>query len=252
MDVVIGLGEVGRPLLDMLDSQIKARGHDVEDGDIPDEPVNTLHVCYPYGGEFVGITADYIRQYRPKLCIIHSTVVPGTTEMIETSCLMAYSPVRGRHLEMHHDLRRYSKYVAGTTREALSQAVACLNRARFNVVVMSSVRALELAKLVETTYSALLITFAQELERFCSALDVAREEILDFTAEVEYLPDYLFYPGVIGGHCIISNTYLMDAVRPSTFIDAIRTSNELRKIELDGADLMHHRPKRLRDAKCTC
>jgi len=247
MNIVIGLGEVGKPLLDMIRWHVKAYGRDIENADIPDRPASTLHICYPYSDEFADITADYIKQYQPKLCIIHSTVVPGTTEAIEADCLMAYSPVRGRHLEMHFDLKIYNKFVAGTTREALSQAVKCLNQARFNVVTMTSIKALELAKLIETTYSGLLITFAQELERFCQTVGVDREEVLDFTAEVEYLPDHLFHPGVIGGHCIISNTYLMDAVKSSAFVDAIRDSNELRKIELGETDLIRYKPKRLRD-----
>lgn len=251
MDVVIGLGEIGRPLLDVLNWQVEAHGRDIVDGDIPDRPVSALHICYPYGDEFADVTVGYIEQYQPELCIIHSTVVPGTTEALRTGCLMAYSPIRGRHLEMHRDLMRYDKYVAGTTAEALSQAATHLARAGFNVIAMSSVRALELAKLVETTYSGLLIAWAQELERFCASLDVDREAMLDFTVEVDYLPDHLFYPGIIGGHCIISNTLLLDEVMPSVFTQAIRCSNEMRKVELGGADLIRYKPKRLKNA-CSC
>jgi UDP-N-acetyl-D-mannosaminuronate dehydrogenase len=248
MNIVIGLGEIGRPLLDVLGWRLEVYGRDIEDGDIPDKPVNALHICYPYSNGFLEITTSYIEQYEPNLCIIHSTVVPGVTEMLETDCLTAYSPIRGRHLEMHRDLVRYDKYVAGATDEALDLAMEHLSDAGFNTVAVSSCRALELAKLVETTYSGLLIAWAQELERFCAELDVDREEVLDFTAEIDYLPNHLFYPGIIGGHCIIPNTRLLNSVRPSAFIDAIRNSNELRKIELDGADLMRYRPKRLRGA----
>lgn len=245
MDLVIGLGELGRPLLGFLRLHIDARGRDI-DGDVPGESIRALHICYPFSDQFVAITEDYIIEYEPEICIIHSTIAPGTTEVILNDCYMAYSPVRGRHGEMHRDLMRYDKYVAGIDAEALAHAVAHLHQAGFNVATMSSCRALELAKLVETSYSGLLISWAQELDRFCGKLSVSRKEIIEFTSEIEYLPDHAFFPGYIDGHCIIPNTHLLDAIRESPMIAALRESNDLRLIELNGAHEGRYTPERIR------
>src|SRR5207249_6374775 len=79
VSVVLGLGEVGRPLLEVL-----KRAHRVEGVDLPARdisgPVEFLHVCYPAEiKEFAVITAGYVKRYRPEVVIIHSTVPVGTT-----------------------------------------------------------------------------------------------------------------------------------------------------------------------------
>ena len=38
-----------------------------------------------------------------------------------------------------------------------------------------------------------------------------------------------FQPGFIGGHCVIPNSHLLDEVRPSLFMDAMRRSNEIKE-----------------------
>jgi UDP-N-acetyl-D-mannosaminuronate dehydrogenase len=49
----------------------------------------------------------------------------------------------------------------------------------------------------------------------------------------------VFQPGFVGGHCVIPNTYLLEQVQPSPFIEAIRHSNDRKQDELarEGRDL---------------
>jgi hypothetical protein len=93
---------------------------------------------------------------------------------------------------MYRDLIRYTKFV-GAPHPAVRQAAWTYlhDLGLFDVEILSPVEALELAKLIETSYEALLIGWAQELDRFARAvgMGVTSEMILALTEEVPYLPD---------------------------------------------------------------
>ena len=74
---------------------------------------------------------------------------------------------------------------------------------------MSSPEALELAKLLETTYFGLLIAWAQEMNRFAETANADYLEVGKFFREIGYLPNVLFQPGFIGGHCVMPNIALL-------------------------------------------
>ena len=111
--VVVGLGEVGKPLLELA-----ARYHDAIGVDISPveriEQVDILHVCYPFQiRDFVGETVRYIEHFRPTLTIVNSTVAIGTTRAIaeRTGAWVVNSPVRGKHARMLDELAIYTKFV---------------------------------------------------------------------------------------------------------------------------------------------
>src|SRR5438477_4517389 len=113
--VVAGLGEVGRPLFDLLRQKHPVIGIDIE----PSLPVGgcaVFHVCYPFGKHFIDTTVQYIRQHGPALTIINSTVAPGTTrEIHRLACVpVVYSPERGKHAKMKEDMLQYTKFVGST------------------------------------------------------------------------------------------------------------------------------------------
>lgn len=230
--LVVGLGEVGKPLLELLSRVYHVQGKDLEEVNI-EGPIDIMHICYPYAERFIGTTVSYIQRYNPSLTIINSTVVPGTSRAIyeQTKTQIAYSPVRGKHVRMQDDMLRYTKFVAGISGEAAHQAAQHFEEADMKTATMSSCEALELAKLLETTYFGLLIAWAQETERFCRSVDADYDEVMGFTEEIDFLPPVVFQPGFIGGHCIMPNTFLLDQVRQSDFIDCIRRSNELKAEE---------------------
>ena len=228
--LVIGLGEIGRPLLRVLrvfGCGIMAFGHDLEP--LPRQrQYHVIHICFPYSDQFEAQVLRYLDLYRPDLCLIHSTVVPGTTQSIadKTLCLLAYSPIRGRHSQMEKDMMRYRKFVSSPDELGLPVAAGTLAACGFEVQVMEPPAALELAKLLETTYSGLLIAWAQEMERFARALGADYWSVVPFLAEPPHLPRVIFQPGHIGGHCIMQNLQLLDPNCESEFVDAIRMSNK--------------------------
>jgi UDP-N-acetyl-D-mannosaminuronate dehydrogenase len=229
--LVIGLGEVGRPLFEVLGPAHDVVARDLED--VPVDEVGILHICFPFGEAFVQSVCDYVASYQPSLVIVNSTVVPGTTRAIEdgSGVPTLYSPVRGKHVRMKDELLTYEKFLAGTSEVALVVAERHFKEAGLVTHRMSSPEALELAKLLETSYFGLLIAWAQEMDRFASAVSADYGEILEFFGEVAFLPSTRFQPGFIGGHCVMPNLSLLEEIRESPFIDAIRQSNAKRESE---------------------
>ena len=61
--LVVGLGEVGRPLLEVLGAAHHAFGRDVQNRAF--HGVQILHVCFPFGPEFIASAAQHVARYRP-------------------------------------------------------------------------------------------------------------------------------------------------------------------------------------------
>jgi UDP-N-acetyl-D-mannosaminuronate dehydrogenase len=231
--IVVGRGEIGKPLQKILSRTYQCVGVDIEAVEIA-APCSTMHICYPYQiPDFVGTTVAYIRKYKPELTIIHSTVVPGTTRRVfeEAGAMLAYSPARGKHVRMEEDLLRYQKFVAGIDDVSSIRALAHLAAAGFRTDRFRTPEIGELAKLVETTWLGILVGWAQEVERFGEAYGASFEEVNAFIQEVDFLPSHVF-PGWIGGHCIMPNIELLQEHVRSQFLDAVVMSNAKKEREL--------------------
>lgn len=231
MVLVVGLGEVGGPLLEVLRGGNRTAGRDIEDRAF--DGVQILHLCFPFGPEFLAGAVRYAELYQPEVVVVNSTVVPGTTRMIQekTGIAAVYSPVRGKHARMAEELRRYTKFVAGTSASALALVERHFAAAEVSTQRMSSFEALELAKLLETTYFGVLVGWAQEMDRFAASVSADYWETVRFFEEVGFFPPVSFEPGYIGGHCVMPNLELLEQVRSSPFVDALRRSNSHRARE---------------------
>jgi len=234
--MVIGLGEVGRPLFTILKKQSAGTlGIDLEPVEVS-RPVGTMHICFPYlnAVQFQSAAVGYIRKYAPKVVVVQSTAIPGTTRAIETESGVpcVYSPVRGKHTKMVDELLNYVKFVAGTDAEATHEVQEQFKAAGMKSETMSTPEALELAKLLETTYFGMLIAWAQEMNRFAEVVNADYVEVGRFFKEIAYLPGVLFQPGYIGGHCVMPNIGLLQQRFESEFLEVIKKSNEARRVEL--------------------
>jgi UDP-N-acetyl-D-mannosaminuronate dehydrogenase len=196
-----------------------------------------MHLCFPFrqSDEFETIALSYIERFKPALTIINSTVVPGTTRAIaqRAKAPVAYSPVRGKHVHMVADLTRYHKFVAATDLESAQRAEEHFREAGLTTRRIGRLETLELAKLAETTYFGMLIAFAQELNRYAGRVKGDYDETVTFFEEVEFLPRPRYFPGLIGGHCVMPNTHLLLQVADSPLLRAIIESNARRARELD-------------------
>jgi len=235
--LVVGLGEVGGALADVLERAAPVLRHDIEQRDF-DQPIGVMHLCFPYGsGEgFEEIALSYIERFKPEVTIINSTVTPGTTRALERRAgrPVAFSPVRGKHVRMVQDLLRYKKFIAAVDPATALRAQEHFRQAGMRTQLVAQPETLELAKLAETTYFGVIIAFAQELNRYAATAGGDYDEAASFFEEVDYLPRTRYFPGFIGGHCVIPNIHLMLRVGRSALLEAVLDSNRRRAVELRG------------------
>jgi UDP-N-acetyl-D-mannosaminuronate dehydrogenase len=253
--LVVGLGEVGRPLYELLNEcgKFLVYGFDIDEArmssipqkSIPKE-VGVMHTCIPCRSqdEFVNVVIGYFERFKPKLVIVNSTVPPGTTRKIHAGCgcLVAHSPVRGVHKSFEHmkwELKRWTKYVGGVDTESGKAACDHFETAGFKTKVLKSCVESELAKLFETTYRAWMIACFQEMHRISKRFGADFDAVVDFLEDTHRvrLDRPIHFPAVIGGHCMIPNAKLLLKSYDSIFLRLILESNEERKEEIKDEDV---------------
>lgn len=222
-DIILGMGEVGETLFNLL----VERGFDCVGIDLDNSKCKNfskvsaisnpeyLHVCLP--GEllqFEKITLDWINKIEGlKVVLIHSTVKPGTTKKIqdESEIPILYSPVRGVHRRFLEDIKKYTKIISSDEKDIESKIKSDLEKRFKKIDWMSTTKTAELAKiLVDTTYYGWLINYAQITKMICEKEGVDFDEMWKFADEIhEYLGNRpKMYPGIIGGHCLDANEIL--------------------------------------------
>jgi len=236
--VVVGMGEVGKPLFQLISEHSDTI--DVVGVDIQPVPAtggcDVLHICYPFQiRDFVGEAARYIAHFKPALTVINSTVGVGTTRAIaeQTGTPVVNSPVRGKHVRMLEELRSYTKFVGALDAASGKAAARHFESIGMKVKVLSAPEATELAKLTETTYFGVMIAWAQELERYCDRAGQDYAEITSFYDEIKFFPPVKYFPGVIGGHCVMPNIDLLLKFTESDMLEAIKASNDM-KVESEA------------------
>jgi len=234
--VVVGLGEIGRPLFELLSRHHNAVGVDISPPNEGGDGVDVMHICFPFWiPDFIGETARYISLFRPGMTIINSTVAVGTTRAIgeRTGTVVVNSPVRGKHARMMEDILKYTKFVGSSDPLAAERAAEHFRSLGMKARVLSSPEASELAKLTETTYFGVLIAWAQEVERYCDRLGLNYDEVVSIYEEIGFFPPVKYFPGVIGGHCVMPNIEILSQLGSSDLLNAVRASDK-KKIQREA------------------
>jgi UDP-N-acetyl-D-glucosamine dehydrogenase len=162
-----------------------------------------------------------------RLVVLESTTYPGTTDQIVRPVLenasrlvagrdflLAYSPERIDPGNTDFGLRNTPKIVGGSSPEATGLAVLFYEQLVEKVIVVSSCRAAELAKLLENTFRHVNIALVNEMAMLCNETGIDVWEVLDAAATKPF-GFMSFSPGPgVGGHCIpLDPTYLAWQVR---------------------------------------
>ena len=238
--LVVGLGHVGSAIYELVKGKHEVDYIEIDKQETELEP-DVMHICMNYTSDFEDTTVGYMRRFRPGLTILESTVRIGTTRRIYERVRMpiVHSPVVGNEKDgMLWCIKdRYTKYVAAPKPEFSELAKSYYEGLGLRVKVLSRPESTELAKLCETTYYALMISWFQEVDRMCNKVGADFDEVSEFIGRITKESGYqhlrpVFYPGVIGGHCLMPNLKLLKLDFESKFLDAIEESNERRKGEL--------------------
>jgi UDP-N-acetyl-D-mannosaminuronate dehydrogenase len=257
--LIVGLGEIGRPIyeimkrsrrfdvygLDVDEARMRELGQSLEG--LPAE-VDVMHICIPCTSQdvFVKSVVTYAKKFRPKLLMVNSTVPPGTTFKIHESLgsLVAHTPVYGTHKSLEYmiwEMKRWTKIVGGVNAESAQKASSHLRKAGIKTSVLSGPLETELTKLLETIYTAWMIVFFQEAHRISKHFGASLQDIVSSIGEIHKvrLDRPVWFPGVIGGHCLAQNTELLLSVYDSEHLRLILASNESRKKEIGDKNVQN-------------
>jgi hypothetical protein len=64
------------------------------------------------------------------------------------------------------------------------------------------------------------------VERYADKVGASYEEIVSFYDEIGFFPSVRYFPGVIGGHCVMPNIELLSHLQRSDLLSAIKSSND--------------------------
>lgn len=222
---ILGYGEVGQAVAKFYGSasspQVKIKDLNRDDGL---EGTNILHVCVPWGSNFIKIVEKEIKEIKPKLTIVHSTVAPGTIKKLSEKFRdrVVHSPVRGVHPNLYEGIKTFVKYIGADSKRAGLLVKKHFEGLGIKTKVFSPSITTELGKILDTTYYGVVIAWHGEMKKICDRFDVDFEKaVTDFNKT--YNQGYsklgmknvirpVLYPpknDIIGGHCIIENTQII-------------------------------------------
>jgi|TARA_Y100000310_G_scaffold8536_1_gene9090 hypothetical protein len=234
---IIGMGEIGKALLEVLRNKFPETPIFIKDLD-KKKPVKVdyLHICYPYNWEFKDLTNEYVRQYQPKLTLVHTTTVIGTTRKIIGQAV--HAPLRGRHDNLVDGIRTYPIFFGYDDIYAMEDALKYMSQWNAKPYPVFATEASELAKLLSLTQYAFNIEFARYAARCCKAYNVDYDDVVSKYTETynrtigilegpEYYKPKLTPPdGKIGGHCVLPAVEKLNAQVPNEILKEILRVNK--------------------------
>jgi len=257
-NIVAGLGEIGLPISKILSKNSITIGYDIDEKLMNKklfkkyEKNNTLilHICIPFSKKFTFNVQKLIKKFQPEILVIHSTISPNTTSMLQSKLQIPviYSATRGIHKRMKYDLKRYTKFFAISNNAPKKQfAIKEFNKImRINGIKtkqMSKPETLELGKIIcDTSYLGWLINYAQLSNMIAIQHGVDFDEMWTFSDEIQkFLGNRpKMFPGFIGGHCVIPNLDLMH----NQTLDLIKKINTKYEKSVKNSKSIHKKYKK--------
>ena len=232
---ILGYGEVGKAIAKLY-KKPKIKDLNRDNGL---KGVEILHICIPWSNDFLKTAKKEIKEIKPKLIIIHSTVAPGTTRKLALSLpkglgrMIVHSPIRGIHPHLYKGIRTFLKYIGTDNKKAGELAEKHLKSLGIKTKVFSPSIITELGKLFSTSYYGLCIVWHGEMKKICNKAGINFEKaVTDFNKT--YNKGYLklgkknvvrpiLYPPKreISGHCIIPNAKILKKYFKSKSLDLI-------------------------------
>ena len=227
-DVIVGLGEIGKPIFKILSKKQLTVGYDTNSKFMNEKifkkyqsyETSFLHIAIPVSAKFDNHVISLYKKFRPECITIHSTISPGTTDRLQKKLPIPiiYSATRGVHKRMLKDLKRYTKFYAISPKApkkkwASSKFAQIMKKCGIKTKKMSKPETLELAKIIcDTSYLGWLVNYAQLSNIIAIEHEVDYDEMWSFSDEIqEFLGNRpKMYPSFIGGHCVIPNLNLIN------------------------------------------
>jgi len=159
MTLIIGAGEIGKALYEVLKPYYNVRIVDI--GDEAVGPFDIIHICFPYSDKFEREVIAYRKKYLPKFAVVHSTVPPGTCRRVGAT----HSPVIGQHPYLVESLKTFTKFVGGLDSDEVSDY---FRKAGIKTYICRKSETTEIGKIFLTDYYSVCIEFVKETEKICN------------------------------------------------------------------------------------
>ena len=210
--IVIGAGEVGAAIYQVLADSYTAELRDVEPSG---GEADVAHVCFPYSARFVADVREYQQQHSADLIVVHSTVPVGTCDQNG----WVHSPVRGRHPELREGVETFVKHFGG---KRAGEAARIFRDAGVATMTHAQAADTEAGKIWELAQYGLQIRVEKEFHAWCEARGIDFEVAYTLMAETYnegysklgfdhfVRPILEHVPGEIGGHCVRENAWMVD------------------------------------------
>lgn len=223
-NLVIGLGEVGSALRDVLECD----GHDPKREVLARGTYDVVHIAFPYDPtryDFVKEVEDYRKRFEAKLVVVHSTVPIGTSCALKA----VHSPIRGVHPHLATGIRTFVKFFGG---ERAADAARIFEAKGVRTACTPRSEDTEAAKLWDTTQYGAMILLNKEIRRFCEHYGLDFDVVytaFNRTYNEGYIalgrsevvrPHLAYMEGPIGGHCVVPNARLFESETPQRILDA--------------------------------
>ncbi len=225
---ILGFGEIGSSLKKCIGPDLEISISDPAQAFNDDlSRCDVVHVCVPQPALFVAMGERKWGEMKDQICIIHTTVRPGDTQVIadhfkECFAAVYHAPVRGKHPDLSAGMQNFLMPFSGPTSH--QQEVADYMDSVLNIPMDywgQDYINTELAKLLSTLRYAWEIMWRKHLQHLCDMYDADPKLVNDqWTEQYNEGYDLLDFPqfrrsildfveGPIGGHCVIPNAKLI-------------------------------------------
>ena len=232
---ILGYGKVGQAIAKFYKNP-KIKDLNRDDGL---KGVEILHICISWSDNFIKTVKKEIREIKPKLIIIHSTIAPGTTKKLVMSLpkklgqRIVHSPTRGIHPQLYEGIKTFVKYIGTDNKKAGNLAKKHLESLGIKTKVFQPSITTELGKLFDTSYYGLCIAWHGEMKKICDKTGVDFDKaVTDFNktynegykilGKLNVIRPVLYPPKKgITGHCICQNAEILKRYFKSNALDLI-------------------------------
>lgn len=150
------------------------------------------------------------------MVILRSTVKIGTTSKIVDPILktagvpfdLAFCPERTLEGQALRELRQLPQIVGGKNVQSAVRAGQIFQFLTPTVVRVSDLETAEMIKLIDNAQRDVQFAYANEVARLCDAVRISAQEVIQ-AGKLGYPRTNLPMPGLVGGPCLIKDSYIL-------------------------------------------
>ena len=240
---MLGNGEIGKSMSRICnEAGCRVLVREIDFDEIKDQKIDYLHVNIPESrpARFIEVVVNTIKELKPKLTVINSTVTVGVTRKIFdiTKLPIVHSPVIGIHPHLYKSIKHYFKKIVGpVNEEALDLVKSHFRDLGLKIEVYDTSEDSEAAKLLDLVYYAWNIIFCKWVKEVCDQMNLNFDQVYTRHNDIYnkgyaklrpnvVRPILIPYKGPIGGHCTIPDTLMFDKKFRTRFTKFILKENE--------------------------